>query len=216
LNKIGTFVITFAIVFEAGAAGALEAGQCGPIAEIGASLAREGQSAFAKGDRMSTPDEMKASEIGAPVVYGLIYFTNDSFSRGYIAKTDRPLPQGPSQMCIDHVIGNIEIADARTKSSQVAFERSSMLAAYLAALEEPAKEYVMFQATLLKKTASAYSPGGTIVTATGNFVNQAFEYKGGGTIFFTNSTTGGTSKIYKTGDMAYTKHGSDLLVMRKK
>lgn len=190
---------------------ALDAGQCGPIAVIGRMLTQEGQMAFGKGDRLSTAHEMEASNRTVPLVYGLIYFTNSDLSKGYIAKTDRQLENGPTQMCIDHVVEKIKIADARVKSSQKIFFKSPLLGAYISALENPAQEYVMFQASIGKNAEIGARLHETIVTATANFVNQKENYKGGGTIFFTDAITGGTSKIYHTGDMTYTQFGLKLL-----
>jgi hypothetical protein len=206
-------ILGTAMAFGAASAHVLEAGQCGPIADMGAQLSQEGQAAFGKGGRNTTPDEMKIMGALRPMAVGVIYFVNSDASKGYIAKTDRPLDQGPTQMCIDHVIGNLVIADARTSSSQTQFVKSSMLGAYLANLAGK-QGYVMFQADMLKKTASDYVPEGTIVTATANFNNLSDAYKNAGTVFFTNQKTGGTSTLYTTGEMAYTKNGLKYLASK--
>jgi hypothetical protein len=207
LKKLIAPVLTsVAVVFASASAFALEPGQCGPIADMGAKLAQEGQSAFGKGRRLTTAQEMKSMHISVPLSFGLIYFTNSDRSKGYIAKTEVPLEAGPKQMCIDYAIGDVRPADPSLKGSQQAFEKSPLLAEHLRVLGT-LNERVMFQANRLTNGR----PDGTIITATANMISTDEKHKGNGSILFTEAVTGNTSRIYDAANVQYTVGGMKML-----
>ncbi|MDB5491973.1 MAG: hypothetical protein JWO78_1822 [Micavibrio sp.] len=203
---VGPALIGVAMAFGAASANALEAGQCGPIADMGAKLSQEGQSAFGKGRRLSNAQETKSMHLTQPLSFGLIYFTNADRSKGYIAKTEVPLEFGPTQMCIDYAISDIQPADPSIKGPQQAFEKSPLLAEHLKVLSN-LNERVMFQANRL----TGGRPDGTIITATANMISQDTKHKGNGSILFTEAATGNTSRIYDAANVQYTPGGLKML-----
>lgn len=201
-----------AMAFGAASAHALDQGDCGTIAEMSAKLTQESQNAFGKGRRLSTAKEQTAMRITRPASFGLIYFTNQAKTLGYIVKTDVPLENGPTQMCVDHVIGDIQIADARVSSLSTNFDKSTGLRDSLKILTaEPFNERVIFQASGMKKTSDGFKSDGTIITATANMANANGQNQGRGAILFTNAANGGTSAVYGTADMQYTQYGIKML-----
>ena len=201
-----------AMALSAAPAFALDQGECGTIADISGKLTQESQHAFGKGRRLSTAKEQAAMHVTRPASFGLIYFTNDSRTQGYIVKTDVPLENGPTQMCVDHVIGDIQLSDARLPSSSVSFDKSTGLKESLKILAaEPFNERVVFQASGMKKTSDGYKSDGTIITATANMAAANDPNQGRGAILFTNIANGGTSPVYGTAGMQYTQYGIKIL-----
>ena len=205
---VAVFPVTVAAA--TGSAHALDIGTCGTVNEIVTKLVAENQSAFGKGQRLTTAGEMKELHITQPTLFGVLYFANADWSRGYIVRTNAPLAAGPTHMCVDFEIANINQADARSSGvSQDRFIKSSILGEYIKTLDSVG-ERVMFQADVVSGPKELVQPG-TIVTATANMLSQDPRYQGSGSILFTAGSTGNTSKIYYIGEIGYTKGGLERL-----
>lgn len=209
-KRVTVAVIPVALAAATGSAHAMDIGTCGTIADISARMVAENQAAFGKGKRLTTAGEMKELHTTQPSLLGVLYFSNSDWSKGYIVRTNAPLSDGPTHMCVDFSIANIKPADPRLSgTSQDRFIKSPILGEYIKTLDSVG-ERVMFQADVASGPKELVQPG-TIITATANMLSQDPRYKGSGGILFTASSTGNTSKIYYIGEIGYTKGGLERL-----
>ena len=209
-KRVTVAAIPVALAAATGSAHAMDIGTCGTIADISARMVAENQAAFGKGKRLTTAGEMKELHTTQPSLLGVLYFANSDWSKGYIVRTNAPLSDGPTHMCVDFAIANIKPADSRqTGISQDQFIKSPILGEYIKTLDSIG-ERVMFQAAVTQGQKELVQDG-TIITATANLTSNDKRYRGLGTILFTAGATGNTSKIYGIDDVGFTKGGLERL-----